>query len=260
MTNRYWAERIARAQNNLTEKNIKQIEKQLAKYYSTASRRVIRDFESVYSKLERQMAEGKEITPADLYKLDAYWQMQAQLKQEMEKLGNKQLTAFNKYFEMHFFDIYYSIALEGGDPFTTIDTAAVQQLINGIWVADGKTFSQRVWDNTERLLETLNEELINTVVTGKKTTELKNLLQERFGVSYRRADTLVRTELVHIQTQAAQQRYKDYGVEYVEVLVDEDERTCELCKALKGKKYPVNAVPPLPVHPNERCCLVPVID
>jgi SPP1 gp7 family putative phage head morphogenesis protein len=178
----------------------------------------------------------------------------------MEKLGRKQLTVFNKQFEMHFFDIYYSIGIEGKEAFTTIDSAAAKQLINGIWVADGKTFSQRVWDNTERLLETLNEELIHTVVTGKKTTELKNLLQERFGVSYRRADTLVRTELVHIQTQAAQQRYKDYGIEYVEVLVDEDERTCDLCKALKGKKFPINATPPLPVHPNERCALVPVID
>lgn len=257
---KYWANRLARAQSLLTEKNIKQIEKQLAKYYSTASRRVIRDFERTYEKVLRAVGEGNQPTPADLYKLDAYWQMQGQLKREMEKLGRKQLTVFNKHFEMHFFDIYYSIGIEGKEAFTTIDSAAVQQLINGIWVADGKSFSQRVWDNTERLLETLNEELIHTVVTGKKTTELKNLLQERFGVSYRRADTLVRTELVHIQTQAAQQRYKDYGMEYVEVLVDEDERTCDKCKELKGKKFPINAVPPLPVHPNERCCLVPVID
>lgn len=257
---KYWANRLAKAQSLLTEKNIKQIEKQLAKYYSTASRRVIRDFERTYDKVLLAMEQGKQPTPADLYKLDAYWQMQGQLKQEMQKLGNKQIAVLNKYFEMHFFDIYYSIALEGGAEFTTLDTVAVQQLLNGIWVADGKTFSQRVWDNTERLLETLNEELIHCVATGKKTTELKNLLQERFGVSYRRADTLVRTEMVHIQTQAAQKRYQDYGVEYVEVLVDEDERTCDLCKALKGKKYPVNSVPPLPVHPNERCCLVPVIE
>ena len=257
---KYWANRLAKAQSALTEKNIKQIEKQLAKYYSTASRRVIRDFERTYEKVLKAVGEGSQPTPADLYKLDAYWQMQGQLKQELEKLGNKQAKLFSKHFEMHFFDIYYSIALEGTPAFNTIDTAAVQQLINQIWVADGKTFSQRIWDNTERLLETLNEELIHTVVTGKKTTELKNLLQDRFGVSYRRADTLVRTELVHIQTQAAQKRYKDYGMQYVEVLVDEDERTCDLCKELKGKKFPIDAVPPLPVHPNERCCLVPVID
>ena len=97
-------------------------------------------------------------------------------------------------------------------------------------------------------------------MTGKKTTELKNLLQERFNVSYRRADTLVRTELAHIQTEAAKKRYEDYGIQYIEVLVDADDRTCDECKALIGKKFPIHAAPPLPVHPNDRCTIIPVID
>lgn len=79
-------------------------------------------------------------------------------------------------------------------------------------------------------------------------------------MSYHRAETLVRTEVAHIQSEAAKKRYKDYGVEYVEVLVDEDERTCELCKELIGKKFHIDETPPLPVHPNERCCLVPIIN
>ena len=166
----------------------------------------------------------------------------------------------SKNFELNFFEVYYALKLDGQKAFSTLDTAAAQQMINSIWVADGKTFSQRVWDNTERLLETLNEELTHCVITGKKTSELKKKLQERFNISYRRADTLARTELCHIQTQAAQRRYQDYGVQYVEVLVDEDSRTCDLCKSLIGKKFPVNATPPLPLHPNERCCLVPVIE
>ena len=146
------------------------------------------------------------------------------------------------------------------EAFSTLDKTAVWQMINNIWVADGKTFSQRVWDNTSRLLETLNEQLTHCVVAGKKTTELKKLLQERFGVSYHRADTLARTELCHIQTQAAQKRYEDYGIQYVEVLVELDERTCDKCKALIGKKFLTTETPPLPVHPNERCALVPVVE
>lgn len=51
--------------------------------------------------------------------------------------------------------------------------------------------------------DTLNEHLIHCVATGKTPGELKKLLQEDFGVSYGRADSLVRTELAHIQTQAA---------------------------------------------------------
>ena len=256
----YWANRLAKIQEELSTKSQKKIEKQLAKYYSTAAKKVIADFENTYNKLLVTIEEGRDPTPADLYKLDKYWQMQGQLRQELRKLGEKQISLLTKEFEIAYFDIYYSIALEGVEAFSTIDAVAVQQLINSIWVADGKSFSQRVWDNVERLTETLNEQLINTVATGRKTTELKNLLQERFGVSYNRADTLVRTELAHIQTEAAKKRYEDYGVQYFEVLVDPDERTCELCKELIGKRFPIASAPPLPVHPNERCTIIPIIE
>lgn len=255
----YWSNRLANAQAAITEKSLKQIEKQMAKYYAATSKRVIEDFENTYNKILAQREEGKEVTPADLYKLDKYWNMQGQLRQEMQKLGEKQVSLLTRIFELNFFEVYYSLNIEGLEAFTTIDKAAVKQMINSIWVADGKTFSQRVWDNTSRLLDTLNEELINCVAAGKKTTQLKNALMERFGISYRRADTLARTELCHIQTQAAKQRYQDYGIQEVEVLVDPDARTCELCKELIGKRFPVNGTPPLPVHPNERCALVPVV-
>jgi SPP1 gp7 family putative phage head morphogenesis protein len=255
----YWADRIARAQTAITSKNIKAVEKQLAKYYGAAAQNAIREFEIVYNNILLAAEEGREPTPADLYKLDKYWQAQGALRQELQKLGEKQISLLTKHFEINFFEIYYSFALEGEDAFSTIDTAGAMQMINQIWVADGKTYSQRVWDNIGRLTETLNNELINCVVTGKKTSELKRQLQERFNVSYRRADTLVRTELVHIQTRAAEERYKSYGIEQVEVLVSIDDRTCDECAELDGQVFPINAAPILPLHPNERCCLVPVI-
>lgn len=256
----YWGNRLADAQSAITKKNLKQIEKQLVKYYSSTMDRVIADFENTYNKLLATVEEGKKPTPADLYKLDKYWQLQGQLRREGEKLGNRTIATMSKLFQINFFEVYYSLDIEGMEAFSTLDKAAAAQMISQIWVADGKNFSQRVWDNTERLLATLNEELIHCVATGKKTTDLKKALRERFGVSYRRADTLARTELCHIQTQAAKQRYEDYGIQYVEVLVDPDERTCDKCKALIGKKFLTTETPPLPVHPNERCALVPVID
>lgn len=256
----YWQERMANAQNAISTKTTKQIEKQLRKYYAAAAKRTIEDFESTYIKLLAQKAEGKDITPADLYRLDKYWETQRQLRQQLQKLGEKKISLLTKYFELNFFDIYNSIAIPGLKAFNTIDDKIVNQLINSVWVADGRNFSQRVWNNIDRLVETLNEQLVYTVVTGKKTTELKNLLQERFNVSYRRADTLVRTELAHIQTEAAKKRYEDYGIQYIEVLVDADDRTCDECKALIGKKFPIHAAPPLPIHPNDRCAIIPVID
>lgn len=256
----YWDKRQAEIQAELVKKSEKKIQKQLTKYYAAAAKSVIAEFEATYDKLLAQRIDGTQPSPADLYRLDKFWSMQGQLRQQLRRLGEKEIALFTKEFELSFFEIYYSLGIEGATAFSTIDSAAVQQLINSTWLLDGKNFSQRVWDNIERLVETLNEQLITTVATGKKTTELKKLLQERFGVSYSRASTLVRTELCHVQTEAAKKRYEDYGVKYFEVLVDPDERTCELCKALIGKKFPINGASPLPVHPNERCAIIPIIE
>lgn len=256
----YWANRIARSQDAISKKNIKQIEKQLKKYYGNTMKRTIADFESVYNKVLAAQKDGKEITPAWLYQLDSYWRMQGQLKQELQKLGDKQISILSDVFERNFFEVYYSIAIPSQEAFSTISTDAARQMINQIWVADGKSFSQRIWGNTEKLAETLNEELVHCVVTGKKSTELKEMLQERFNVSYNNADMIARTEIAHIQTQAAQQRYKDYGIQMVEVWVDEDERTCPICAKHEGEKHPVNGPMPVPFHPRCRCCMIPVIE
>lgn len=256
----YWQDRIAKAQAAISKKNTQQIERQLRKYYLTAMRNTLDSFEATYNKLLATMENGKQPTPADLYKLDSYWKMQGQLKQELQKLGNKQAAILSKQFETHFFEVYYSYALQGETAYNTIDAQAAQQLINQIWVADGQSWSNRIWQNTERLAATLNDELIACVATGKKPSELKKVLQERFNVSFSQADSLARTELAHIQTEAAKQRYKDYGISKVQIWADEDERRCEQCGKLHEKIYLVGAAIPIPAHPRCRCCIVPVVE
>jgi SPP1 gp7 family putative phage head morphogenesis protein len=110
------------------------------------------------------------------------------------------------------------------------------------------------------LVETLNEGLVDSVITGRKTTQLKKILQERFKVSYSRADTLVRTEMSHIQNTAAQKRYEDYGLKEFEVWADKDERLCEVCGSLHKTRYPMGAQIPVPVHPRCRCSIIPVVE
>lgn len=256
----YWADRIAKAQAALTAKSNKAIMKQVEKYYLKTMKQVIGDFEATYDKLLATVENGKEPTPADLYKLDSYWKLQGELKQKLMKLGNKQATLLSREFEKQYFNIYNSIALPSQKAYSTLDDNAVKQMINQIWCADGKSWSNRIWENLNLLQETLNENMIQCVSSGRTTKDLKQLLQERFGVSFSRADSLVRTEMAHIQTQAAVKRYEDYGIKYVEVLADEDERRCEICGRLHQTRYPVGAEVPIPAHPRCRCCIVPVVE
>lgn len=260
MAKDYWKDRQARALTNLSNKSAKAIEEQLRKYYAQTMRRTIADFEATFDKLQATAVAGRQPTPADLYKLDKYWEAQAQLKKELQRLGDKEAELLGAQFENSYKDIYRALAKDSGAHYSRISTQGAEQMIKQVWAADGKSWSKRIWDNTEDLAATLNEKLIECVVGGKKTSDLKKALMDRFNVSFSRADALARTELAHIQTQAARQRYEDTGIEYVEIWADEDERRCEVCGKLHQKRYPVGAKMPIPAHPRCRCTIIPVVD
>lgn len=257
----YWGNRIAKAQAIAYNKTRKDIDTEIRKQYKNLINSIINDFEATYDKLLNTIKDPDRtsITPADLYKLDKYWSMQSELEKKLTRLGRRQIASLTKGFRQQWWGVYNAIDIKGLKAFSTIDDNAVTQIINQIWCADGKSWSQRIWENMSYLKETLNEGLLHCAVTGKSPSVLKQVLQERFNVSYNRADALVRTELAHIQTQAAHQRYRDYGIQELEVLADKDERQCEVCGKLHGKRYSINDKPPVPVHPRCRCCMVPVV-
>lgn len=256
----YWQDRMHASQNAVSAKTQKEIDKHVRKYYQQLSKQVIAEYESLFNEIVAKQAAGEAISPATLYAMDKYWAMNAQLTKRLSKMGSKLQAMMTKLFQIAYWRSYNSIKIEGLKAFTTLDDAAVQQIINSVWCADGKSWSQRIWNNTALLQQTLDEQLIHCVVAGKKTTQLKELLQDRFNVSYGRADALVRTEIAHIQTEAAKQRYTDYGIQQVEIWADKDERRCEVCGKLHKKKYPVGAQVPIPAHTNCRCCIVPVVE
>ena len=259
----YWKKRMVEAQEAISKKNVNEAQRKLQKYYVDAMKKVISDFEATYDKLK---ASKDEPTPADLYKLDRYWQMQAQLKEEAQKLGDKEVELLSKSFENEWNEIYKASALPSDTAFSTISKDNAKAMVNTVWCADGKNFSQRVWGKTDKLVERLNESLVHCVITGKKTTELRQMLQREFNVSRNSANRIIRTEIAYIQTQAAAQRYKDHGRKYYEYL-GREENDCGHspdCHALNGKKFLLTemevGVNAPPMHPNCRCCIAPVLN
>ncbi len=255
----YWARRNLLSQYNLTSKSIEEIEEQLIKYYGKAQEKIIGQFIEIYEKVLSNIEEGKTPSAADLYKLDTYWQGQKQLRDILKELGNVEAEMLSSAFTSQYVGVYESIALPGVETFSTMDLTIAHEIINQVWCADGKSWSERIWDNTAELAQTLEHELTQCLVTGKKTTELKNILQEKFNVSYHRAEALVRTEMAHIQNEAARKRYEDNGITEFEIWAPKDERQCEHCGTLHRKRFPTGSNLPVPAHPNCRCTVLPVV-
>ena len=259
-TSNYWKDRETAARHALMNKSQKEIDKKLKQYYTKLSKQLISDYQTLYDQVLLKQAAGEQVSPATLYSLDKFWELQAQTKKLLNKFGAYQQSLLSKVFQVFYQKSYNSINIKGLEAFNTLDEAAVQQVINQVWCSDGKSWSDRIWSNTAQLQATLEEGLIECVAAGKKTTQLKEILQNRFNVSYHRADTLVRTEMAHIETEAAKQRYADYGVTQVQWWTAPDERTCEVCGKLHKKIYPVGANIPCPAHARCRCTIIPVVD
>lgn len=252
--NLYWLIRSTKSQEAYTNLSIEKSRKKMANEYSSLMKKIVNEFEAVYDKL---LASVENPTPADLYRLDRYWQAQANLSKNFLEFGDKSIKSLSSNFQEQYRGIYEILSRPSDTAFATLDTVGIEQVINQVWCADGLSWSQRIWNNTQLLQEELTSSLVECLVTGKKTSQLKQELMKRFDVSYHRAEALVRTEMAHLQTEAAKQRYQDYGVQEVEVLVEAD--ACDDCKAMKGKIYSLAKATKLcPRHPNCRCCIVPV--
>lgn len=268
MSSNYWTRRIINSQNRAANKSIVEMERQLKGCYKKVIKDIIEDAENLYNRLMLKTEKDKPILASDMYRLDKYWKTVANMRDRLQKLGDKEVELLEKEFIEVYNSVYESIpglpVLDSGSMFNGITDIKIKQLINSVWCADGKSWSQRIWGNINNLQETLNEELTSNIISGKKFTQLKQALQNRFNVSYGQADRLIRTETTHIQTQAAYNRYLASGIKQYEVLAGDDEKMCPDCGKMNGKKFKITemvvGVNAPPFHASCRCTISPVIN
>ena len=127
----------------------------------------------------------------------------------------------------------------------------------------GRNYSARIWRNTDQLAQMLEDEIEAAFLSGKSVRRMANVIMDRFGVGYRAAECLMRTETSYVQNQTAAQSYRDAGCTDYEILTASDRRTCSRCAAQNGRRYlftemQVGENAP-PFHPNCRCTILPVV-
>lgn len=144
----------------------------------------------------------------------------------------------------------------------TPDLRGMLQTMDTVWA--GGNYSARIWKNTERLAETLSSEIEAAFLSGKSVRRMADTIMERFGVGYRAAECLERTETSYVQNRTAARSYEDAGCTEYEVLTAQDRRTCQYCAKQNGKRYLLATMQAgenaPPFHPNCRCTVLPVVE
>lgn len=114
---------------------------------------------------------------------------------------------------------------------------------------------------TTALDREISRVLTDGFVEGVGPYEMARRLNDRVdAIAITRARTLARTETIRTANIAATDRYEQAGVQRVEVLVANDDRTCEICRPKDGGVLTVAEARgedgPL-YHPSCRCTIAP---
>ena len=128
-------------------------------------------------------------------------------------------------------------------------------------VIDGKNYSDRIWENTNELANRIYNDILDCIRTGRRPNEIARKIKKDFGVTAYQATRLVNTELARVVSDAQLEVYRNSGVvNKVLFTATLEGNTCEICGDLDGKYFNLNNAPKIPIHPNCRCCHIPVVD
>lgn len=147
-----------------------------------------------------------------------------------------------KMFEQHLLETYgrnYEALLSElgiGHTFLGVNNEIALQTIYTKWMND-ENFSDRIWNNKEKLLNYLRNDYRDALVRGDNYDKLINQLMSRMDVGKYEARRLIWTESSFVMNQAHIQPYIDLGVEEYELNAMMDDRTSEICRNMNGKVF-----------------------
>ncbi len=142
-----------------------------------------------------------------------------------------------------------------------IDENKLSAVLSTPWTLDGNTFSDRLWANKQKLIQTTKNTLAQGILTGKKPDKLIAELQSKMNASKSNAGRLVMTESAAVSAMGQRDAFSELDIGEFEVVETLDNITCDVCAAMDGQHFPMSeyeigvTVPPF--HPWCRGCTCP---
>lgn len=199
---------------------------------------------------------------------ERYEAVKAVIYAKIKKVAVKATDKLSDRLQQVYKESYYGVIDDAakqfdiGINFAILNENAINAAVSTKW--HGKQFSQRIWDNTDRLATTAQNLVVKSFMSGEAWSKTADKLATTFQVEKYNATRLVHTEASHIHAMADLQAYEDIGAEEYRYLATLDYRTCERCQAWdnmvmplsearEGYNYPV-------LHPLCRCTTTIAVD
>ena len=200
--------------------------------------------------------------------------LQLQVQNSIETLRNKENEMLEDYLIKTYEDTYYhslyeiSKGLNLKTSFATLDENKINQVIGKPWLSDGKTFSDRIWQDKEQLINTLRTKITQSFITGSTLDEavedISKFVSDKIKNKEYVARRLLETESAAYASKAQIEAFKSIGVEQYEIVATLDLHTSEICQEMDGKVFNISdqeigvTVPPF--HSHCRTVIAPYFD
>lgn len=194
--------------------------------------------------------------------------LQTQVELRMMELFSSQRDVLRDHLQERYTDTYYrtvyavSQQMNVASTFARIDPQTVEKILAVPWL--GSEFSSRIWADKDKLTRELMQTLSRGFVRGDSLDRMTKEFAQRMGVSESRAATLIHTESAHMAAEAAEQGYRETGVQSYRFEAALDLKTCAVCGALDQREFPLaeheTGINYPPLHPRCRCTTVPVTE
>jgi len=151
--------------------------------------------------------------------------------------------------------------LENAPSFFDINRNAMMLTINEKWT-NGENYSDRVWKNKERLINSINTYIRDGIIRGDSYRDMAKMLTDRTDVGMNETLRLIYTESAFVLNQANKQAFIDAGIKRYQISAVLDQRTSPTCRRLNGEIFEFGdakvGVNYPPFHPWCRTTVIPL--
>lgn len=216
---------------------------------------------------KRRMAEAQISSAAYAYRINRLNELSGSIEKACSAIAKSEIasdTAFlSRETEKAFLNGIFDVQKQTGvsSAFDVIPKSRIEEILKENW--SGKNYSQRIWGNTEALADSLKDEMLAGIMSGKSEAQMYERIMERCAVGAFEAKRLVRTETCHIANKAELESYKASDIEQYEFSACIDGRTSDVCREFDGEIFELSeaktGVNLPPMHPFCRSTTLAVL-
>ncbi len=172
--------------------------------------------------------------------------LELQMQQSMEAMFANQYHTVDTAMREIYTSGYYQTAFEVqkgvgiGWNIAALDEEKIDKVIQKPWAVDGKNFSERIWNNRQKLVNELHSQVTRSIILGQDPQQVIDTITKKLHTSKKIAERLVMTEEAFFSGAAQKNCFEELDVEQFEVVATLDSHTSNICQEMDGKVFPIS--------------------